>query len=40
MPLADRLARLERAWPSVEAHPTGKLIVISPNKIRVRDPLA
>jgi hypothetical protein len=37
LPLADRLARLEQAWASVEAHPTGKFIVITPSKIRIRD---
>jgi len=37
MPLADRLARLERAWASVEAHSIGKFVVITPNKIRLRD---
>jgi predicted nuclease of predicted toxin-antitoxin system len=36
MPLKDRLTRLEQAWPSVEAHPVGRFIVITPTKIRVR----
>lgn len=37
LPLADRLARLEQAWDVVEAHPTGKFLVISARKIRIRD---
>jgi predicted nuclease of predicted toxin-antitoxin system len=37
MALADRLARLEAAWPTVEAHPAGKFLVITPTKVRVRD---
>ena len=36
-PLADRVARLEQAWASVEAHPIGKFIVITPTKVRIRD---
>lgn len=37
MSLRDRLSRLEQAWVTVEAHPIGKFIVITPSKIRVRD---
>src|SRR3954468_1943636 len=37
MALADRLARLEGVWPTVEAHPAGKFLVITPTKVRVRD---
>ncbi len=37
LPLIDRLSRLEQAWASVEAHPTGKFIVITSSKIRIRD---
>jgi predicted nuclease of predicted toxin-antitoxin system len=37
VPLKDRLARLEQAWASVEAHSVGKFIVITPSKIRIRD---
>ncbi len=37
MTLADRLARLEGVWPTVEAHPGGKFLVITPTKVRVRD---
>lgn len=37
IPLKDRLARLEQAWTSIEAHSAGKFIVITPSKIRVRD---
>jgi predicted nuclease of predicted toxin-antitoxin system len=37
MYLADRLARLEEAWPTVEAHPAAKFLVITPTKVRVRD---
>ncbi len=35
--LPDRLARLEDAWPTVEAHSAGKFLVITPSKIRIRD---
>ena len=37
MPLTDRLSRLEKVWASVESHPVGKFIVITPTKIRIRD---
>ncbi len=37
LPLAERLARLGRAWGTVEANPTGKFIVITPTKVRIRD---
>jgi hypothetical protein len=37
MPLPERLSRLTMVWALVEAHPTGKFIVITPSKIRVRD---
>jgi predicted nuclease of predicted toxin-antitoxin system len=37
MTLIDRIARLEQAWPVVQAHPSGKFIVITPSKIRIRD---
>jgi hypothetical protein len=37
MLLADRIARLEQAWASVEAQPIGKFIVITPSKVRIRD---
>ncbi len=37
LPLIDRLARLEQAWSIVEAHPTGKFLVISARKVRVRN---
>ena len=37
MPLVHRLSRLEEAWPSVEAHPVGKFIVVTPSRIRIRD---
>jgi predicted nuclease of predicted toxin-antitoxin system len=37
VPLKDRLTRLEQAWASVEAHPVGKFIVVTPSKIRIRD---
>ena len=37
MILTDRLARLGEVWPTVEAHPTGKFLVITPTKVRVRD---
>jgi hypothetical protein len=37
MPLMDRLSRLELAWSTVDAHPAGKFIVITPIKIRVPD---
>ncbi len=30
MALANRLPRLEAAWPTVEAHPAGKFLVITP----------
>ena len=36
LPLAARLARVERAWASIEAHPSGRLIVITPSKVRIR----
>lgn len=35
--LADRVARLEQAWASVEAHPIGKFNVITPSKVRIRN---
>ncbi len=35
--LSERVARLEQAWATVEAHPIGKFIVITRGKIRVRD---
>ncbi len=35
--LAERLARLERVWGTVEANPAGKFIVITPTKVRIRD---
>lgn len=37
LPLRERLARLEEAWPSVEAHSIGRFIVITPTKIRIRN---
>ena len=37
MALADRLARVEGAWPTADAHPAGKFLVITPTKGRVRD---
>ena len=37
MPLMDRLARLQQAWSSVESHSIGKFIVITPNKVRLRN---
>ena len=37
LPLMERLARLQQAWAIVEAHPTGKFVVISARKVRVRD---
>jgi hypothetical protein len=40
MTVVERLARLELAWPKVEANPSGKFIVITPTKIRVRDLMA
>ncbi len=35
--LPERLARLDQAWPTVEAHPAGKFVVITPTKVRIRD---
>jgi predicted nuclease of predicted toxin-antitoxin system len=35
--LSERLARLEKAWPTVEANPSGKFIVLTEAKIRIRD---
>ena len=37
MPLKDRLSRLDEVWASVEVHPIGKFLVITPTKIRVRN---
>ena len=37
MGLVERLARLDAAWPVVEAAPSGKFIVITPTKVRIRD---
>lgn len=37
LPLPDRLVRLEQAWSIIEAHPTGKFLVITARKVRVRD---
>lgn len=33
----ERLARLEQAWASVEANPTGKFLVITATRLRIRD---
>jgi predicted nuclease of predicted toxin-antitoxin system len=35
--LAERLVRLDEVWGTVEANPTGKFMVITPTKIRIRD---
>jgi predicted nuclease of predicted toxin-antitoxin system len=35
--LSERLTRLDSAWPTVEANPSGKFIVITQAKIRIRD---
>jgi hypothetical protein len=37
LPLAERIARLEQAWETVENNPSGKFIVITPSKVRIRD---
>jgi predicted nuclease of predicted toxin-antitoxin system len=37
--LPDRIARLAAAWSVIQANPSGRFIVISENKVRVR-PLA
>jgi predicted nuclease of predicted toxin-antitoxin system len=37
MLLTDRIARLEQAWATVEAQPSGKFIVITSSKVRIRD---
>ena len=37
LPLAERLARLDQVWETIEANPAGKFIVITPTKVRVRD---
>jgi predicted nuclease of predicted toxin-antitoxin system len=37
LPVTDRVARLEAVWSVVEANPTGKFIVITESKVRVRD---
>jgi predicted nuclease of predicted toxin-antitoxin system len=34
--LADRIARLESTWSSIEANFAGKFIVVTPKKVRVR----
>ena len=35
--LRERLARLAQAWSTVEANPTGKFIVITEGRVRVRN---
>lgn len=35
-PVRDWIIRMQEAWAVVEANPTGKFIVISPKRVRVR----
>jgi predicted nuclease of predicted toxin-antitoxin system len=35
-PVAERIARLHSAWAVVEANPSGKFIVVTGRKVRVR----
>jgi hypothetical protein len=35
--LRERLARLAQAWSTVQANPTGKFIVITEGRVRVRN---
>jgi predicted nuclease of predicted toxin-antitoxin system len=36
IPLVERPARLEQAWSIVEANPSGKFVVITSKRVRVR----
>lgn len=36
LPVAESLARVQSVWSVVEAHPTGRFLVITEKKIRVR----
>ena len=37
LPVQDRIVRLQASWPVVEANSTGKFIVITDGKVRVRN---
>jgi predicted nuclease of predicted toxin-antitoxin system len=39
LPISQRLARLQECWSIIEANPSGKFIVVTEKKVRVR-PLA
>lgn len=37
LPVRDVLARLQEVWSVIEANPTGKFIVVTKKKVRVRE---